>query len=144
MAARSITGRGKLILGLPQCRYTLGMTTVAILPEPTDSGQIAYRAIAGERQSLGKTAGEALDALTASLPNEEAGTLVIVQHQQPDQFFTAQQQARLEEMMTRWRMARDTGTVFPAAEQSELDALVDAELRGAAERTAALLKELDP
>jgi len=119
------------------------MITVAILPEPTGSGQIAYRAIAGDRQSLGKTAGEALDALTASLPNEEAGTLVVVQHQHPDQFFTAQQQARLEEIMTRWRTARDTGTALPAAEQAELEALVEAELRAAAERTDALLKKLE-
>src|SRR5207244_931649 len=61
------------------------MIKVAILPEPAGSGQVSYRAIAGRKQSVGKTAGQALDALTSSLPDEETGTLVIVQHQRPDQ-----------------------------------------------------------
>ena len=119
------------------------MTTVAILPEPTDSGQVAYRAIAGKRQSIGKTAGEALDALTASLPENDAGTLVIVQHQYPDHFFTAEQQARLRELMLRWRTVRDAGTSLSPSEQAELDALADAELKAASQRTAALLQELE-
>ncbi|MBI4600672.1 MAG: hypothetical protein HY721_01805 [Planctomycetes bacterium] len=120
------------------------MTTVAIVPEPTDSGRLAYRAISGSRQSLGKTAGEALDALTASLPREEAGTLVIVQHHHPDELFTAQQQARLRELMSRWRALRDASTTLPPGEQAELDALVEAEVRAAGERAAALLKKLEP
>jgi hypothetical protein len=118
------------------------MTKVAIVPEPANAGQMAYRAIAGRRQSLGKTAGEALDVLTASLPKEDAGTLVIVQHQRPDRFFTASQQARLNELMARWRAARDAGAALPPAEQAELHGLVDAEVRAASERTAAVLKEL--
>ena len=118
------------------------MTKVAILPESTNAGQLTYRAIAGEHQSLGKTAGEALDALTATLSNEESGTLVVVQHHHPDPFFTAPQQARLHELMARWRAARDTGAALPPAEQAKLDALADAEVRAATARTAALLKEL--
>ena len=118
------------------------MTTIAILPEPTGSGQVAYRAISGKRQFFGKTAGEALDALRASLPDKDASTLVLVQHHSPDQFFTAQEQVRLGELMARWRAGRDAGTVLPPAEQAELDALVDAELRAARERTAALLRDL--
>jgi len=119
------------------------MTKVAILPEPAQSGQVTYRAIAGRRQSVGKTAGEALDALTSSLPEKEAGTLVIVQHQRPDEFFTAEQQGRLNELMTRWRVARDGAAVLPPAEQAELDALVEAEVRAASQRTMALLRELE-
>ncbi len=119
------------------------MTKVAILPEPAESGQVTYRAIAGRQQSTGKTAGEALDALTASLPEEETATLVIVQHQRADQFFTAEQQARLKELLTRWRAARDSGPGLPPAEQAELDALVEAEVRATGERTAALLRELE-
>jgi hypothetical protein len=119
------------------------MTKVAIVPESAESGQVTYRAIAGRKQSVGKTAGEALDALTSSLSNEEAGTLVVVQHQRPDQFFTAEQQARLNDLMIRWRAARDGGVAFPAAQQTELDALVEAEMRGATERTAAMLRELE-
>lgn len=117
------------------------MTKVAILPEPADTGQITYRAIAGGRQSSGKTAGEALDGLTAALPAEETGTLVIVQHQRPDEFFDAAQQTRLTALMARWRAARDVGGVLPPAEQAELDELVDAEVRAAGERTAAVLRE---
>ena len=118
------------------------MTKVAILPESTDAGQLAYRAIAGEHQSLGKTAGEALDALTATLSADEAGTLVVVQHHHPDPFFTAQQQARLNQLMARWRAARDIGVDLPPAEQAELDALADTEVRAATARTTAVLKEL--
>jgi hypothetical protein len=125
-----------------QVRFTPDVTKVAILPESADAGQVAYRAIAGRRQSLGKTAGEALDVLTASLPEEDAGTLVIVQHHRPDQFFTAPQQARLNELMARWRAARAAGAALAPVEQSELNDLVDAEVRAAGERTAAVLQEL--
>jgi hypothetical protein len=113
------------------------MTTVAILPEPTASGTVAYRAVAGRLQSLGKSAGEALDALTAQLPAEDKGTLVIVQHQYPDQFFTAGQRQRLEELMAAWRAARDAGASLPANDGTELQALIDAELEATAHRTAA-------
>src|SRR4051812_31643070 len=103
------------------------MTKVAILPESSESGRVTYRAIAGQQQSVGKTAGEALDALTSALPKEETATMVIVQHQRPDEFFNAQQQARLKELMTRWRVARDGGPDLAPAEQAELDGLVEAE-----------------
>ena len=36
----------------------------------------------------------------------------------------------------RWRTARDMGETLPAAEQSELDALVEAELRAAGDRAS--------
>lgn len=119
----------------------LSMTKVAIVPEPTPTGETAYRAIAGAWNSVGKTAGQALDALTALLPKDEAGTVLVVQHQFPDRFFTARQQGRLRTLMTRWRAARDAGKALPPAEQAELDALSEAELRAATERTNALLKE---
>ena len=118
------------------------MTTVSILPIPTDHGEKSYRAVAGDRQSSGKTAGEALDALTAQLGEEELNTLVIVQHHCPDRFFSAEQQKRLEELMDRWRNAREAGRALSSEEQAELDALVDAEVRAAADRAAALASEL--
>ena len=118
------------------------MTKVAILPETTDGGGISYRAIAGDRQSCGKTAGQALDALTAQLLEDEAGTLIIVQSRQPDRFFTAEQQQRLSELMVRWRDNRDCGETLPTKEQTELDALVEAELQASADRAASLLQEL--
>lgn len=118
------------------------MTKVAILPETESTGSVTYRAIGAGRQSRGKTAGEALDSLTSSLSPEEAGTLVIVQNQRADEFFAADQQARLHELMGRWRAARDAGATFASAEQAELDRLVEAETRAAGKRAAAVLREL--
>ena len=115
---------------------------VAILPEPTTHGEIEYRAIGGGRQALAKTAGAALDAITAQFPADDAGTLVIVQSHRPDQFFSARQQQRLSELMARWRVARDASKSLPPAEQAELDALVDAEVQASGDRAAALLADL--
>ena len=47
------------------------MTKVAILPVVDDGGGLSFRAVAGDRQSLGRTAGEALDALNAQFPRGE-------------------------------------------------------------------------
>jgi len=120
------------------------MTTISIVPENTAAGHRSYRAVAGPIQSVGKTPGEALDALTAQLSETETNTLVVVQNRRPDQFFTAEQQQRMAELMQRWRAARDSGQTLPAEEQAELDALVEAELRGAAARAAALLRQQGP
>jgi hypothetical protein len=68
-----------------------------------------------------------------------------MRHQlRPDQFFTAEQQQRLEELMARWRQARDAGLLLPQAEQAELDALVEAELRASMQRAAALVHGIVP
>ncbi|MEW6128749.1 MAG: hypothetical protein AB1757_17040 [Acidobacteriota bacterium] len=77
------------------------MTTIAILPEQVDEKIKSYRAIAGHKQSVGKTAGEALDELTKQLSEEEANMLVVIQNLRADQFFTAAQQSRLSELMAR-------------------------------------------
>ncbi len=111
------------------------------MPEPSAEG-VEYRAIAGKRQAIAKTAGAALDAITAQLPAEETGTLVIVQNQRPDQFFSAEQQNRLKELMDHWRAARDAGHALPAPEQAELDALINAEVQASGERAAAILTGL--
>lgn len=118
------------------------MTNVAILPESSVHGEIEYRAMASGRQALAKTAGAALDALTAQLEGDASGTLVIVQNHGPDQFFTADQQQRLAELMMRWRSARDGGTEFSAAERAELDALVEAEAQASGERASVVLESL--
>jgi exonuclease I len=89
-----------------------------------------------------KKVAEALDALTAQLNPEEKGTIVIVQNLQPDRFFTAAQQQRLNELMSRWRNARDTGTTLSDQEQAELEALVQAELHGAQQRADDLLRQI--
>lgn len=111
------------------------MTTITIVPEKNNS----YRALAGEKESTGRTAGEALDALTSQLDEEESGTLVIVQNRKADQFFNAAQQERLIGLM----QLRKAGTLS-TEEESELDRLVEAELDGARERAKALLDKLNP
>jgi hypothetical protein len=118
------------------------MTKVAILPVATTQGSISYDAVAGDKHSQGRTAGEALDALTAQLSIDEAGLLIIVQNLHPDHFFKADQQQRLAGLMERWRAARDRGAALPADEQSELERLVEVELRAAADRAAELADEL--
>ncbi len=95
------------------------MTTVAILPVSDASGKRSYRAIAGDKQSTGKTAGEALDALTAQLEGDEFSTLLIIQSFRPDWFFSAEQQKRLSDLMNLWRTARDRGQTISPEQQVE-------------------------
>jgi len=117
------------------------MTTVAILPISNASGEKSYRAIAEDKHSVGKTAGQALDALTAQLGETEFSALIVIQNFRPDSFFTAEQQERLSELMHSWRLARDQGQLLPLDQQTELDTLVEAELRAATARTAALMQQ---
>lgn len=111
------------------------MTTITIMPERTD----IYRAITGDKESTGRTAGEALDALASQLTEDEGGTLVIVQNRKADRLFNAMQQARLSELMQQ----REVGKLS-LEEEGELETLIEAELNGARERTETLLRELNP
>jgi hypothetical protein len=115
------------------------MTTVAILPISDSSGGKSYRAIAGDKISVGKTAGQALDALTVQLDEPEFSGLLVIQNFHPDSWFSAAQQERLAELMRLWRLARDQGQPLQPDQQAELDTLVEAELRAATARTAALI-----
>jgi hypothetical protein len=110
------------------------MTTITILPEEKN-----FRAIAGKKESIGRTAGEALDALTAQLEEEETGTLVIIQNRRSDKFFNASQQNRLTALMEKRKTER-----LSAVEETELENLVEAELNGARLRAQGLLHELKP
>ena len=120
------------------------MTTVSILPEPPSLAETKYRAVAGKRQSLGKTPGEALDSITTLLGEQESGTLIVVQQMRPDRFFDTAQQSRLAELMMHWRTARDRSESLSVEETAELDALVAAELEASTKRAAELLRELQP
>ena len=100
------------------------MTTIAILPESSGADRLTCRAVAGEKESTGTTAGEALDAMTGLLSDDENSALVIIQRLRPDRFFTSEQRRRLEELMAHWKAARNEGGKFGANEQSELEALV--------------------
>ena len=118
------------------------MTTVIILSVPTKKGTRSYFAIAGEKQSVGKTAGAALDALTQQLTERESSTLVIIQNQLPDEFFGKEQQKQLASLMERWREARDRGESLEEREQTLLDQLIEIELFASADRTKAILNQL--
>lgn len=115
------------------------MATITVQLDDPHAATRRYRATLGDRHALGATVGEALDALAPDVESEMS--LVVIQPTKPDRYFTAAQQQRLAELMTRWRAARDTGTVFPSAEQTELEALTAAELRGATDRAAALARQ---
>jgi len=119
------------------------MTTVAIIPENGQIAATSYRAIAGKRFSVGRTAGEALDALTSQLEEGEKGTLIVVQHMHSDVWFNADQRQRLQDLMARWRAARDGHVSLSPQEQEELDLLVAAELQAANDRAAALVHEIN-
>ncbi len=60
-----------------------------------------------------------------------------VKHQSfnADQFFNEQQKQRLSELMHLWKQARDRGQSLPKELQTELDNLVEAELKAATART---------
>jgi adenylate kinase len=115
------------------------MTTVAILPISDANGEKSYRAIAGDKHSVGKTAGQALDALTAQLDDVEFSALLVIQSFRPDSFFSLEQQERLSELMTLWRLARDQGRELPTEQQAELDELVELELQAATARSGTLI-----
>jgi hypothetical protein len=116
------------------------MTTVAILSIFDVNGEKSYRAIAGDKSSVGKTAGQALDALTAQLEEIEFSALLVIQSFRPDSFFGAEQQQRLSELMNLWRLARAQGQELLPEQQTELTDLVEAELKAATARTAAFLQ----
>lgn len=120
------------------------MTRVTILPVLGASDEKSYYAVAGDKQSFGQTAGEALDALTKQLAKDESSTLVIVQSLRPDTLFTAAQQKQLAGLMERWRLARDRNQTLPADEQSALEELIKAELLASAARTDTSLDTLSP
>lgn len=119
------------------------MTTVAILPVSDAGGETSYQAIAGDKRSSGKTAGQALDALVAELGETESSLLLVVQRFRPDAFFGESQQKRLSELMELWRTNRDRDEALPLEQQAELDQLVEAELKATADRAAAMIQQLD-
>jgi len=116
------------------------MTTVVVLPN-NQNGK-TFRAISGGKESFGETVGEALDAMTEELELKGNNAVVYVQDFRPDEFFNEAQQARLAELMQKWRVARDAGETLPGNEQAELERLIETELEGSARRAEKLANEL--
>lgn len=110
------------------------MTTITILPEETN-----YRAVAGRKESIGRTIGEAIDKLTAQLSEEESGTMVVIQNRRADKFFDAFEQKRLMELTEKRKLQTLSGK-----EEIELEKLVEVELNGAKKRAEEMLGGLKP
>jgi hypothetical protein len=115
------------------------MSTITVLPnDPTSAN--SFVAIAGDKKATGSTVGQAIDELRAQLDGPDETTLVIIQPMVPDQFFPAEQRARLGDLMARLHAARDGGPALSTEDRRELHELVQAELRASGARAAALLQ----
>ena len=77
------------------------MSAVVIRTEDAGSGEIRFRAIAGTRERVGRTMGEALDALTADWGDDVQETAVLIQRFKPDRYFTEAQYRRMQELLAR-------------------------------------------
>lgn len=108
------------------------MPAVTIRKEHQTAGGPYFRAIAGNRQSVGRTMGEALDALAADWGDHAQEAAVLIQRFYPDSYFTQAQYDRMQELLAR----RES---LSPEERAELEALIDAELDATVARTDSLV-----
>ncbi len=120
------------------------MQSISIETVAATNGDRLYRAAMGNQHSLGRTAGEALDALNIQMGSQEINGFLLLKSFQPDQFFTAEQQQRLIELMSIWRTTRDRGDTISPEQQLELDALIEDELNATIGRSKAILAQIQP
>lgn len=118
------------------------MPLVTIHRESGPHDASLFRARTNGHQALGRTAGEALDGLSEYIRTMPGATIVLVQSIGPDQYFSADQIARLMDLTNRNKLAHDGGAPLTPAEQRELESLVEAELDASAKRSAALADQL--
>jgi hypothetical protein len=118
------------------------MDRITIIAEGSESPGKSFQASWRGRSSFGVTAGAALDALTAQMQPSEVSTLVIIQNLQPDGFFNASQQLRLQELLEKRTRLKTSESRLSSDEQSELEVLVANELDGSAQRAGAIADEL--
>lgn len=90
-----------------------------------------FIAKSGSLRAVGRTMGEALDALASQWGEITQSMPVIIQHFGSDRFFTQAQYDRMQELRTRIE-------TLSADEQAELEALIDAELEATVTRLDAL------
>ena len=120
------------------------MTKITITAQRPGSPDTLYAASTDDCTSVGRTAGAALDALSEQIGGTNGGTVVVLQNLRGDEFFTAAQQQRLEELSAKWRLAIDSGQTLPKDEQAELESLVDRELEGSALRVESATSQIRP
>jgi hypothetical protein len=109
------------------------MKTITIVPENANR----FRAVSNGIESVGSTAGEALDAISAQIEDADENTLIIIKRNNPDRFFNAEQKERLATLM----QLKEAGKLSEV-EKTELEKLVETELKGATNRAEYLLNEL--
>ncbi len=97
------------------------MTAVSIRRDCLPLDVPRFRATAGEKEAVGRTMGEALDALTADWGEEMRETAILIQRFGPDAFFSQAQQDRMQELLVR-------RAILTQQERQELEFLVVAEL----------------
>jgi hypothetical protein len=110
------------------------MTTITILSEEKN-----FRAVAGKKESVGRTIGEALDKLTEQLSEDEGGTLLVIQKRRADKFFGAAEQKRIAELVS-----KKENQSLTTDEKTELENLIEAELNGARRRAEEMIGGLKP
>jgi len=116
----------------------LKMAVIAVTPETNETGEIVYRAVEGDRYSIGRTPGQALDALGSEVTGADNGTFLVSRLGTPDRFFTYTQQERLADLMSRWKSPQQGEAGLTPDEFAELEDLVQAELQATIDRTAAM------
>jgi hypothetical protein len=109
------------------------MGIVAIRADDKKPGEQRFRAIAGKRQSVGRTMGEALDALAEPSGDEIEEATVLIQRFLPDAYFTKAQHLRMQDLLARRCMLTEE-------ERAEMESLVDAELDATFARTDPLVR----
>jgi hypothetical protein len=119
------------------------MQTIEIYQETGKRKKTTYRAIRGQQQAEGKTAGQALDSLEKMLSatGEPANSLVVVQRFQPDAFFPETQQQRLQALMAQFQATIAHDNTLSPNERNELEQLVEAEWVAAIARAANIMAQ---
>ena len=108
------------------------MTAISIQRDNSQIDIPRFRAKAGGKEAVGRTMGEAIDALTADWGEEVRETAIFIQRFGPDAFFSQAQQNRKEALLAR------RGTLT-SQEHQELESLVLEEL----EATVARLEHVE-
>jgi hypothetical protein len=115
------------------------MNAISITRTETPEQGTRYhaKAVRGGQEAVGRTRGEALDAIAAQLNLTEDEEMYFVAEMKPDEFFTAQQIERLCQL----RDKLENGTLTES-EDAEFTALVEAELLASGKRVASLMNAI--
>ena len=100
-------------------------------------------AVSNGKESVGKNVGEAIDSIYDQLGADEQNTVIYVQEFQGDEFFSDEQIKRLSMLMKKWRIARDSGKTLPAAQQAELEKLIEIELEASGKRAEKIFSQMN-